>query len=111
MKNLGEYLKALREAKGLTLREVEKLADISNAYLSQIESNKIKKPSPTILHKLSLVYGITYDALMDKAGYPSGLSATTSLNTTHTFQRFGEISKDEEIELLEYLKFMRSRKK
>jgi len=37
--------KKMREDSGLTLREVEDATKISNAYLSQLENNKIKKPS------------------------------------------------------------------
>ena len=51
MQNYGGYLRALREAKNMTLRDVEKLADVSNAYLSQLESGKVKQPSPLRLEK------------------------------------------------------------
>lgn len=34
----------MRKAKGLTLREVEETTGISNAYLSQLETGKIKSP-------------------------------------------------------------------
>lgn len=112
MNNLGEYLKALRESKGLTLREVEKLSDVSNAYLSQLESEKIKRPSPTMLHKLAQVYEVKYELLMEKAGYPpTSTFGTTSKTAQQMRHRLGNISKEEEVELLEYLKFMRSRKK
>jgi transcriptional regulator with XRE-family HTH domain len=37
--------KKMREDSGFTLREVETHTKISNAYLSQLENNKIKKPS------------------------------------------------------------------
>jgi hypothetical protein len=36
--------KKMRKDKGLTLREVEKQTGISNAYLSQLETGKIKNP-------------------------------------------------------------------
>lgn len=48
--------KQLRKEKGLTLREVEKLTGISNAYLSQLENGKIKKPSYDTIQKLNTVY-------------------------------------------------------
>lgn len=114
MKNYGEYLKALRESKGLTLREVEKQTEVSNAYLSQLESGRIKQPSPTMLFKLAELYGIDYEILLDKVGYP--LQKLTSPiksrnNDNAVLSRIGEISHDEEIELLEYLKFIRNRRK
>lgn len=35
----------MRKAKGLTLRKVEETTGISNAYLSQLETGKIKSPA------------------------------------------------------------------
>src|SRR4029450_10806549 len=68
---LGALLADLRAAKGLSLREVEENTGraLSNAYLSQLENGKIRKPSPNVLHSLAKVYGVPYEALMEKAGY------------------------------------------
>ena len=68
---LGGLLADLRTARGLSLREVEAATDgaVSNAYLSQLENGKIKKPSPNVLHSLAQVYAVPYEALMEKAGY------------------------------------------
>lgn len=41
---LSLNFREMRKAKGLTLREVEKTTGISNAYLSQLETGKIKSP-------------------------------------------------------------------
>lgn len=107
---LGAYLKTLRGASGLSLREVEDATEVSNAYLSQLENEKIAKPSPHILHKLAGFYGVAYELLMEKAGYikrepvaeKSGRLAASSL---------GKISRDEETALLQYLSFIRSQKR
>jgi len=114
MEKYGEYIKALRESKGLTLREVEKKTEISNAYLSQLESSKIKQPSPTTLYKLAELYGIKYEVLMEKVGYPvpkTTASVKSRKSEETVLHRVGVISKEEEMELLEYLKFIRSRRK
>lgn len=67
----GLYLKSARTALGMSLREVEDASDkqISNAYLSQLENGKIAKPSPHILHALSEIYQISYETIMERAGY------------------------------------------
>lgn len=49
-------LKFRREMRGFSLREVEKLTGISNAYLSQLENGKIKNPSYEVVIKLTNVY-------------------------------------------------------
>ena len=38
---LGRYLKQLREIKGLSLREVDKLSDISYTHLNMIENGNL----------------------------------------------------------------------
>jgi len=48
--------KQKRLAKGFTLRQVEEKTGISNAYLSQLENGKIKKPSYDTIQKLNAVY-------------------------------------------------------
>lgn len=113
MEKYGEYFKALRNAKGLTLREVERATNVSNAYLSQLESGKIKQPSPINLHKLAQFYGVPYELLMEKVGYPvpKGIQPAGTTSRPNPVTKFGRITSDEEVELLEYLKFMRNRKK
>src|ERR1035438_9027112 len=68
-KSLGAGLRTARELRKLSLREVEEATGISNAYLSQLENDKIKKPSPHFLHKLASLYGISYELLMEAVGY------------------------------------------
>lgn len=45
-----------RHVAGMTLREVEDETGISNAYLSQLETGKIKKPSFEVVSKLYNLY-------------------------------------------------------
>ena len=68
---IGPFLKKVRQEKQMTLRAVEEATDkeISNAYLSQLESGKIANPSPHVLYTLSLVFGVAYETLMERAGY------------------------------------------
>jgi len=114
MENYGEYLKALRESKNLTLRDVERETEVSNPYLSQLESSKIKQPSPTTLYKLAELYGVRYELLMEKVGYPvpnANAKVRARKSDNVVLHRIGEVSRAEEMELLEYLKFIRSRRK
>lgn len=107
---LGTYLKLLRDAKVLSLREVEEKSGISNAFLSQLESGKVKQPSPVMLYKLAELYGVPYEALMELAGHPvpeGTMPAARSASAA--FHRLSKITEAEEQALLEYLSFLRSR--
>lgn len=65
---IGDYLKEIRERRGLTMRQVAIKTNVSQPYLSQIE-NGIKKPSPEILKRLAPAYKVSYNDLMVVAGY------------------------------------------
>lgn len=112
--SLGAYLKSIREDRGLTLRDVEESTskEVSNAYLSQIENNKIKNPSPNILNALAELYGISFEGLMRRAGYLKTTPRAEGSDERHgraaTFAEHN-LTPSEEKELLDYLKFMRSR--
>jgi hypothetical protein len=43
--DIGSVLKRVRKARGITLRQVEAITGISNAYLSQLETGKVNNPS------------------------------------------------------------------
>lgn len=66
---LGERLKDLRAGRELSLRDVEKGFGINSGYLSQLESEKISNPTPTMLKKLSTAYQVPVGMLMEWAGY------------------------------------------
>ena len=66
---LGKVLKEARQRHKMTLRDVERATGISNGYLSLLESDSVKSPSPNHLHQLSETYGCQYSLLMELAGY------------------------------------------
>jgi transcriptional regulator with XRE-family HTH domain len=118
--SLGKYLATIRGIRRMTLREVEEATknEVSNAYLSQLENDKISRPSPNILHALASVYSIRYDILMEKAGYISPSKAMPDALESVSTARHGRaatftdanLSQEEEESLLEYLAFLRARR-
>jgi len=113
--SLGARLAKLRSAAGMSLREVEEATnrEISNAYLSQLETGKISKPSPNILHTLARVYEARYEELMELAGYlvsepkpgpgrRQGRVAALSIK---------DLTAQEEDAILKYAAFLRSQRK
>lgn len=113
---LGEYLRNLRSARKMSLRDVEEGSGVSNAYLSQLEQGKITKPSPHFLHKLAGCYLVPYETLMEKAGYINKEEAGPQKVSNQRKGQLapsslGTLSRAEEEELLSYLAYIRSKQK
>ena len=113
--DLGQYLRDARMALGLSLRDVEEASghEVSNAYLSQLETGKVKKPSPHVLYALSLALSVPYDELMQRAGYivPQHEPADAAKHgRTATFS-IDNLSADEEEALREHLAYIRWRRR
>jgi len=111
---LSEVLKNLRSAKNLSLRQVERKSGVSNAYLSQLENGKIKEPSPHILHKLAEVYDTPYNDLMKLVGYikeQKGENVSKKIMSDVAFKALSELKDDEKEAVLEYIEFIRNKRK
>jgi len=106
---LGTHLAALRNAAGLKLRQVEEATDneVSNAYLSQLENDKIVKPSPHVLHALSRAYSTSYEDLMERAGYLPAEGGRSRRAATFAIEN---LTPEEEKALIAYLGFIRQQK-
>ncbi|MNW41399.1 HTH-type transcriptional repressor RghR [compost metagenome] len=70
----GQFLKAIRKEKGITLNQLGHTTGLSQPYLSQIENGKKGIPSPEVLKKLALNLDIDYDELSVHAGITDGKS-------------------------------------
>ena len=70
---LGALVRRQREARALTLRDVEERTGLSNGYLSLLENDKVRQPKPPVLYKLAEALEASYLELMERAGYaPTG---------------------------------------
>lgn len=65
----NEYLKELRESNNLSIRQLALYSRVSAAYLSQIETGARGIPSPEVLKKLYKPLKVSYEDLMQVAGY------------------------------------------
>ncbi len=112
---LGKYLASIRTDRKMTLRQVEEATnkEVSNAYLSQIENDKIQKPSPNIIHSLAELYGISFEKLMEMAGYLMSSTKRTDDERHGRVATFAEhnLTPEEESEMIQFLQFMRGRKR
>ncbi|QDF37448.1 helix-turn-helix transcriptional regulator [Bradyrhizobium symbiodeficiens] len=112
---LGQYLASIREDRDLSQRDVEKATGkvVSNAYLSQIENGLIKKPNPNILHALAELYAVSYEDLMERAGYIVPTRSRSGGQRHGRIATFADhnLTDEEEAKLVEFLGYLRSRKK
>jgi transcriptional regulator with XRE-family HTH domain len=65
----GEYIKNLRNENKLSQRDLAEKSGISNAEISRMETGERKKPSPISLKAIAPFLGVSYEDLMQKAGY------------------------------------------
>ena len=65
--DLGSYIRNQRNSAQLSLRNLAKLAGVSNPYLSQIERG-LRKPSAEILQAIAKALSISSETLYVKAG-------------------------------------------
>ena len=107
---LGQVLKEARQINQFSLREVEEITEISNAYVSQMENDKIKIPSANILYKLANLYKISFEFLLAKAGViQEPLENGKPLIGSALYAK--DLSSEEERALAEYLAFLRFQNK
>ena len=107
--SLGTYLANIRQARGYSLRQVETLTNkaVSNAYVSQIESGKILQPSPNILFSLAGVYKVSYELLMELAGFISSKSEGGSGHGRLATFADMDLTNEEADQLMTFLHFLR----
>ena len=67
LSSLGEYIREQREQAEVSLRQLAKLAGVSNPYLSQIERG-LKRPSAEILQQIATGLRISAETLYVRAG-------------------------------------------
>jgi transcriptional regulator with XRE-family HTH domain len=103
----GRFLRGLREARALTLRAVEQITEskISNGYLSQLETGQVNRPSAVTIHTLAAAYGVDAAVLMER----SGLAPAAEPAASRLGELLGDVTAEEEGELVRYLSFIRQR--
>jgi transcriptional regulator with XRE-family HTH domain len=87
VRDLGSFIREQRKQAELSLRNLAKLAGVSNPYLSQIERG-LRKPSAEILQRVAEALRISAETLYVKAGIlderDEDLAARIAADTTLT---------------------------
>lgn len=92
-KKVGELIAEAREEKGLSQRQLAKVANISNAQLSKIESGEIEVPNPKMLRKITKYIDLNYNDLM----YMIGLGVQVSPLNKYLLDHYSHL-KGQELE-------------
>lgn len=82
----GEYLKAIRKERGITLAVLSGEINCTASYLSQIERG-LKEPSLPMLRKLSETLNIPMVSLLSPTGAVQPSEGNTSYHVTYSDQR------------------------
>ncbi|MCZ2806217.1 helix-turn-helix transcriptional regulator [Modestobacter sp. VKM Ac-2983] len=75
--SVGEFIRNQRNAAQVSLRELSRLAGVSNPYLSQVERG-LRKPSAEILAQIARGLKISAETLYEQAGILDRRSGTAS---------------------------------
>jgi HTH-type transcriptional regulator, competence development regulator len=109
---LGSVLRAARTEQGLSLRAVERRTGLSNAHLSQIETDTIAKPEMSILWELAALYGLDFARLLALAGHAGegGTSGAQRRRMTVALRAMSELSPGEQADALRYMAELKARR-
>jgi transcriptional regulator with XRE-family HTH domain len=97
--------------RALSAVDTARAAGISAAYLSKLENDAVKRPSPPVLHQLSEALAVPYAELMRLSGYRVPGEHDRPGSDTVGAALFGDLTDDEREELLAYLAWYRSRRR
>jgi len=109
--SIGAALRQAREVRELTAVDAAVAAGISPAYLSKLENDAVKKPSPHVLHQLSLALAVPYAELMRLSGYQVPGMPAVEPGAALGAALFADLTDDERDELIEYLAWYRARRR
>jgi transcriptional regulator with XRE-family HTH domain len=105
MTPFGERVRSLRDAKGVTLKQMATDLSISSAYLSALEHGKRGQPSPQLVRQICAYFGIIWDEAealerLAALSHPrvtvdsSGLSAKATELANRLSERIGDLDEE-----------------
>ncbi len=96
---LGEFIKSQRRIADLSQRELARLADLSDAYLSQLERG-LHEPSVRVLNGLAQALNVPSDKLLAYLGrHDDAVAARSTESAISTDERLTDTQKQSLLDL------------
>lgn len=109
MGDLGEFIADHRIAKKLSSRKLAEIANISHTEIHRLENGERKKPSPPVLKAIANALGVSFEEIMQAAGY---MEDKLPLPVIKASIFYTEDLNDQEIsEVRNFIEFLRSKRK
>jgi transcriptional regulator with XRE-family HTH domain len=103
---LGAYIKAQREALGISQRRLAQRTEIHHSYLARMEAGDYSQPSPAVLHRIAEALDLEPEDLFALAGH----TVPNELPSFAPYLRAKyEISDQAARELTDYFRYMSER--
>ncbi len=112
---LGEFIRNQRVKRGIGLREMAKMLDISSAYLSNLESGKHAMANPLLLKRIAEILEIDHLKLYKMIGYTNkdleDITTNSSTPKVNAIMNALEMFSEDEFELIErYIELLKKKK-
>lgn len=91
--SLGDKIRDLRKAKGLTLDKLAELADSSKSYIWELENKNPPRPSAEKVAKIAAVLGVTADYLINTTE-KVGIEDATDSAFFHKYKKMDATTKE-----------------
>lgn len=112
MNELRTYIKEKRIEKGLSIRQLAELANISHTEVKRIEDGLRKQTSPQVLRSIASALGVPYEDLMAAAGYIDESATKSDGGTVASgIKDTEDLSQEEIYQVNQYIAFLKSLRK
>ena len=106
-KDFGAFIRKLREDRRLSLRQVERSAGVSYAYLSQVEKGVRNVPSINFLEKIAKTYGVTVNFLTQTLScIEKDTSLPVGLEDQYILEKYKKLSNAGKENFKSYLQYL-----
>ena len=101
--NLATTLSRLRDASGLSIRDLEESSGVARSVISRLEHGEYMHPSPSTLNRLAIALGVDGSELLTAAGYTANQAQGLPSIRPYLRTKYGHLSADARQQLAEFV--------